>query len=56
MIFARSDLINEHHQLKMIGVDDDTLMKSTYESLNAAFCDNETKALLKTKLDTLFKQ
>ena len=56
MIFARSDLINEHHQLKMIGVDDETLIRSTYESLNAAFCDVETKALLKSKLDELFQK
>ena len=54
MIFARTDLVNEHNQLKMIGVDETTLIKSTYDSLNAAFCDEETKKYLKEKLDKQF--
>ena len=55
MIFARTDTPNEHHLLKMIGVSEETLIKSTYDSLNAAFCDAETKKYLKEKLDKQFK-
>ena len=54
MIFARSDLVNEHNQLKMIGVSEDRLMRSTYDSLDAAFCDEETRRYLKEKLDREF--
>ena len=55
MIFSRSDLFNEHQQLKMIGVSDERLMQSTYDSLDAAFCDEETKKILKKKLDEEFR-
>lgn len=55
MMFARTDLINEHHQLKMLGVDDDTLIRCTYNALDGAFCDSETKSMLKDKLDREFK-
>ena len=51
MIFAKSNLVNEHMQLKMIGVSDEDLMRSAYASLNAAFCDEDTKRYLKEKLD-----
>ena len=51
MIFARTDLVNEHNQLKMIGISEETLIRSTYESLDAAFCDEDTKGYLKEKLD-----
>ena len=55
MIFARTDTPNEHHLLKMIGVSEEALIKSTYDSLDAAFCDAETKKYLKEKLDKQFK-
>ncbi|MBR6232942.1 MAG: hypothetical protein IKQ98_03890 [Erysipelotrichaceae bacterium] len=54
MIFARTDLVNEHNQLKMIGISEETLIRSTYESLDAAFCDEDTKSYLKEKLDKEF--
>ena len=50
MIFARSDLLNEHSQLRMLGVDDETLMKCTWNALDAAFCDEDTKEYIKEKL------
>ena len=43
MIFARSDLLNEHNQMRMLGMDDETLMQCTWNALDAAFCDEETK-------------
>ena len=54
MIFARTDLVNEHNQLKMIGISEETLIRSTYDSLDAAFCDEDTKSYLKEKLDKEF--
>lgn len=56
MIFSRSDLINEHHQLLMLGVSEQRLIQSTYDSLDAAFCDEQTKGLLKQKLDLAFNR
>lgn len=53
MIFARSDLVNEHNQLRMIGVSDETLMQCTYNALDAAFCDEETKDYIRNKLLSL---
>ena len=50
MIFSRTDLVNEHNQLRMIGVDDETLMKCTYNAIDAAFCDDKTKKLLLERL------
>ncbi|MBR5341528.1 MAG: adenosine deaminase [Erysipelotrichaceae bacterium] len=47
MVFSKSNLINEHYQLKMLGVSDDTLMKCTYNALDAAFCDEDTKEYLR---------
>lgn len=56
MIFARTDLANEHSQLKMIGIDESFLIQSTYDSLDAAFCDKDTKYQLKQRLDKEFRQ
>ena len=50
MIFSRTDTVNEHNQLRMIGVDDETLMKCTMNALDAAFCDDKTKEELRKKL------
>ena len=55
MIFSKSDLLHEHHMLKMIGVSDEQLIRSTYDSLDGAFCDQDTKDLLRKKLDEAFK-
>ena len=54
MIFAKSNTVNEHMQLKMIGVSEVELIKSTYNSLDGAFCDEDTKKYLKEKLDKLY--
>ena len=51
MIFSRTDLVNEHNQLRMLGVDDNTLMKTTYNALDAAFCDEDTKNYLRNRLE-----
>lgn len=51
MIFSRTDLINEHNQLRMLGVDDETLMRCTYNALDAAFCDEDTKTYLRNRLE-----
>ena len=56
MIFSRSDLVNEHQQLKMIGVSDEQLIRSTYHSLDSAFCDEQTKKMLRKKLDESFRK
>ncbi len=50
MIFARTDTVNEHNQLRMIGFDDETLMKCTLNAIEAAFCDEKTKQELKDKI------
>ena len=51
MIFSRTDLINEHNQLRMLGVGDETLMQCTRNALDAAFCDEETKTYLRKRLE-----
>ena len=50
MMFSKTDLVNEHNQLRMIGVDDLTLRKCTLNALDAAFCDDETKEYLRSKI------
>ena len=50
MIFSRTDVVNEHNQLRMLGVDEKTLMCCTYNAIEAAFCDDETKKMLLEKL------
>ena len=56
MIFARTNVPNEHEQLKMIGISKERLMQSTYDSLDSAFCDDATKRGIKERLDQYFKQ
>ena len=50
MMFSRTDLVNEHNQLRMIGVSDETLKQCTLNALDAAFCDEETKEYLRNRL------
>ncbi len=50
MIFSRTDLVNEHNQLRMLGVSDETLMQCTYNALDAAFCDEQTKQYLRERI------
>ncbi len=51
MIFSRTDLVNEHNQMRMIGVSDETLKQCTLNALEAAFCDEETKEYLRNRLN-----
>ena len=53
MIFARTDTVNEHNQLKMIGFDDETLMRCTLNAIDGAFCDEKTKEELRNRLNDL---
>ncbi len=54
MIFAKSNTVNEHMQLKMIGVSEEELIRCTYNALDGAFCDEDTKKYLKEKLDQIY--
>ena len=51
MIFSRTDLVNEHNQLRMIGISDNTLMNCTYNAIDAAFCDMETKEYIRERIE-----
>ncbi len=53
MIFSRTDALNEHNQIRMLGVSEEQLMQCTYNSIEAAFCDEETKAFLRKRLEEL---
>ena len=50
MMFSKTDIINEHHQLSSIGVSDETLMQCTINAIEASFADEETKKMLLKKL------
>lgn len=50
MIFSRSDLLNEHDQMRMLGMDEETLMKCTWNAVDAAFCDEETKRYIRNRI------
>lgn len=50
MMFARTNIANEHYQLRMLGVSDDTLAQCTANAIEAAFCDEETKQMLRDRL------
>ena len=47
MTFARTDLSNEHAQLRQIGVEVRTLKECTMRAVNAAFCTPELKEQLR---------
>ena len=51
MIFARTDILNEHFQLKMLGISDEQLKQFTINAINAAFIDEETKRELLKRVD-----
>ncbi len=55
MIFAKSNLQNEHFQLKMIGVTDEQLIRCTYNAAEAAFCDEQTRKWITDCLDKEFR-
>ncbi len=50
MMFARTNTANEHFQLKMLGVKDETLRQCTENAIRAAFCDELTRKELLAKL------
>ena len=50
LMFARTNIINEHYQLKMLGVSDETLAGCTAAAIEAAFCDEPTKKWLRNLL------
>ncbi|MBQ1568023.1 MAG: hypothetical protein IIZ80_09065 [Erysipelotrichaceae bacterium] len=50
MIFSMSDTVNEHNQLKMIGVSDDDLIRCTNNAIDAAFTDEKTKEELRKRI------
>ena len=51
MMFARTDLSNEHAQLRMLGVSDETLLTCMRSAIKAAFCDDNTRAWLNRRLN-----
>ena len=55
MIFAKTDLANEHAQLEMIGITENELKQCTYNAVDAAFLDEKTKTELREKLRKLMK-
>ncbi|MBR3310928.1 MAG: hypothetical protein IKG15_03780 [Solobacterium sp.] len=46
MIFAKTDLANEHSQLRMIGVSEEQLRQCTMNAARAAFCSEEIREKL----------
>ncbi|MCF0109097.1 MAG: adenosine deaminase [Erysipelotrichaceae bacterium] len=50
MMFTRTDIINEHHQLLNIGVTEEQLMQCTINAIEASFADEETKKELLKKI------
>ena len=51
MMFARTCCANEHFQMKMLGVTDQTLKQCAMNAVQAAFCDEDTKNRLKEKIE-----
>ena len=51
MMFARTDLTNEHAQMRMLGVSNETLLHCTRNAIEAAFCDEPTKVWLRSRLE-----
>lgn len=50
MMFSRTNILNEHAQLRSIGVTEEQLRQCMMNAVNAAFCDEETKIQLRKKL------
>lgn len=50
MIFAKTNILNEHYQARMLGVNEDQLKKCTINAINAAFISEEEKKELIEKL------
>ncbi len=56
MMFARTNLINEHAQLKMLGVTNETLLQCTRNAITAAFCDEDTRQWLNDRLERYLEE
>jgi adenosine deaminase len=50
-IFARTNTLNEHALLRMIGVTEEQLSQCTFNAAQAAFCDDETREWLLDRLE-----
>ncbi|MBR5268473.1 MAG: adenosine deaminase [Lachnospiraceae bacterium] len=50
MTFSETDLINEYSQMRALGVSMETLKRCAQNSIDAAFCDEETKDRLRKKM------
>lgn len=51
MMFSKTDLANEHSQLRKIGITQETLKQCTLNAVEVAFCDDETKEWIKARLN-----
>ncbi len=51
MVYARTSVAHEHTVLRQIGVTEEELKKCTLNAVDAAFCDENTKELLRKKLE-----
>ncbi len=51
MSYSRTSLLNEYRQLQAIGFTDEELYQCTHNAIEAAFCDDNTKAELFKKLE-----
>ena len=56
MIFSLTNTVNEHAQLRLLGIEEEKLIKTQYIALDAAFCDKETKEKVRRRLDTAFRK
>ena len=54
MMFSRTDMHYEHAMLKSIGVSEEQLKQCTLNAVDAAFCDETTKEMLRAKLALLW--
>ena len=50
LIFAQTNLQNEHNQLMALGVSEEQLLQCTKNAIDAAFCSQEVKEKLYKKL------
>ena len=50
MTFSETDLANEYAQLRALGISMDTLKRCAQNSIDAAFCSEETKDMLRKKM------
>lgn len=53
MTFSRTDLANEHSQLRLLGVSAEELQKCTLRAIDAAFCSEECKKELRKKAERI---